>query len=82
MKIIAVLEGNSIDLGESWLPIWAVCSTKFVNVPYPFPAGLPEGSIVKIRAFDGGRYDVEFDRKVFNVSQVCVSFKGETGTLL
>lgn len=49
---------------------------------YQLPDGLAEGSIVKIRGLDSGRYDVEFDRKVFNVPQVCVSFKGETGALL
>jgi len=65
---------------EAAKPLMA--SVKSVFGGYALPDGLPEGSIVKIRGFDCGRYDVEFDRKVFNVSQVCVSFKGETGSLL
>jgi hypothetical protein len=57
-------------------------SVKSVFGGYPLPPGLPEGSTVKIRSFDTGSYDVEFDGQIFNVSQVCVSFKGETGALL
>lgn len=49
---------------------------------YPLPAGLPENATVKIRSFDGGYHEVEFNGNVFKVFAGCVSFKGETGTLL
>ena len=57
-------------------------SVKSVSGGYLLPAGLPEGAIVKVRSFDGGWYDVEFQGKIFNVFTACIAFKGETGALL
>ena len=65
---------------EAAKPLTATVKSVFGG--YPLPDGLPEGSIVKIRSFDGGWYDVEFEGRVFNVFTACVVFKGDTGALL
>ena len=57
-------------------------SVKSIAGGYPLPQGLPEGATVKIRAFDGGFYDVEFEGKHFKAFMGCVAFKGETRNLL
>ncbi|HEX3625145.1 MAG TPA: SOS response-associated peptidase [Verrucomicrobiae bacterium] len=49
---------------------------------YPLPDGLPEKATVKIRSFDPGYYQVEYNGNVFQVFMGGVSFKGETGNLL
>jgi putative SOS response-associated peptidase YedK len=59
-----------------------VATVKSMHSSYPLPAGLPENATVKIRSFNGGFHEVEFNGNVFDVFMGCVSFKGETGMLL
>jgi putative SOS response-associated peptidase YedK len=59
-----------------------VATVKSMFGGYPLPAGLPENATVKIRSFDSGYHKVEYSGTLFDVFSGCVSFKGETGTLL
>jgi putative SOS response-associated peptidase YedK len=75
-----VMNNSRNEDPEAAKPLTA--AVKSLPNSYPLPTGLPDGAIVKIRAFDGGYYDVEFGGRVLKVFRACVSFKGETGALL
>jgi putative SOS response-associated peptidase YedK len=65
---------------EAARPVTASVKSMFGG--YPLPEGLPEGATVKIRSFDHGYYEVEFNENVFKVFTGCVFTKGETARLL